>query len=49
MDSELWDIQAKADRPGFTREQMIEMLGNLLEDKFKLKLRKTPKKVPSMH
>ena len=43
MDSEVWDIQAKADRPGFTREQMTEMLGNLLEDEFKLKLRKDAK------
>ena len=40
MDSELWDIQAKADRPGYTREQMLAMLGNLLEDEFKMKLRK---------
>ncbi len=46
MDSELWDIQAKADRPGYTREQMLEMLGNLLEDEFKLKLRKDPKEGP---
>jgi uncharacterized protein (TIGR03435 family) len=46
MDSELWDIQAKADRPGYTREQMLEMLGNLLEDDFKLKLRKDAKEGP---
>jgi uncharacterized protein (TIGR03435 family) len=43
MDSELWDIQAKADRSGYPREQMIEMLGHLLEDEFKLKLRKEVK------
>jgi uncharacterized protein (TIGR03435 family) len=46
MDSELWDIQAKADRPGYTREQMLDMLGNLLEDEFKLKMRKEPKEGP---
>jgi len=46
MDSELWDIQAKANRPGFTREQMIEMLGNLLEDEFKLRLRKDLREGP---
>jgi len=46
MDSELWDIQAKADRPGYTREQMVEMLGNLLVDEFKLKLRKNAKEGP---
>ncbi len=46
MDSELWDIQAKASRPGFTREQITEMLGNLLEDEFKLKLRKDVKEGP---
>ena len=46
MDSELWDIQAKADRPGYTREQMLEMLGSMLEDEFKLKLRKDAKEGP---
>jgi uncharacterized protein (TIGR03435 family) len=46
MDNENWDIQAKADRPGYSREQMIEMLGNLLEDEFKLKLRKDNKEGP---
>jgi uncharacterized protein (TIGR03435 family) len=46
MDSGLWDIQAKADRPGYTREQMLEMLGNLLEDEFKMKLRKDAKEGP---
>ena len=46
MDSELWDIQAKADRPGYTREQMLAMLGNLLEDEFKMKLRKDAKEGP---
>jgi uncharacterized protein (TIGR03435 family) len=46
MDSERWDIQAKADRPGNTREQMIEMLGHLLEDEFKLKLRRDAKEGP---
>ena len=46
MNTENWDIQAKADRPGYTREQMIEMLGNLLEDEFKLKLRKDVKEGP---
>jgi uncharacterized protein (TIGR03435 family) len=46
MDNELWDIQAKADRPGFTREQITEMLGNLLEGEFKLKLRKDAKEGP---
>jgi uncharacterized protein (TIGR03435 family) len=46
MDSGLWDIQAKSDRPGYTREQMLEMLGNLLEDEFKLKLRKDPREGP---
>jgi len=45
-DSELWDIQAKADRRGYTREQMMEMLGNLLEEEFKLKLRKDVKEGP---
>jgi uncharacterized protein (TIGR03435 family) len=34
MDSELWDIQAKADRPGYSREQITEMLGNPPEDEF---------------
>ena len=46
MDSERWDIQAKADRSGYTREQMIEMLGHLLEDEFKLRLRKDSKEGP---
>jgi uncharacterized protein (TIGR03435 family) len=46
VDSDLWDIQAKADRPGYTREQMLDMLGNLLEDEFKLKLRKDPREGP---
>jgi len=46
MDNETWDIQAKADRPGYTREQMMEMLGNLLEDEFKLKLRKDVREGP---
>jgi uncharacterized protein (TIGR03435 family) len=46
MDSETWDIQAKADRAGYTREQMLEMLGNLLEDEFKLRLRKDAKEGP---
>jgi uncharacterized protein (TIGR03435 family) len=46
MDTENWDIQAKADRPGYSREQMIEMLGHLLEDEFKLKLRKDVKEGP---
>src|SRR5580693_441095 len=46
MDSGLWDIQAKADRPGYTREQMLDMLGKLLEDEFKLKLRKEAKEGP---
>jgi uncharacterized protein (TIGR03435 family) len=46
MDSEIWDIQAKADRPGYDREQMMEMLGNMLEDEFKLKLRKDVKEGP---
>jgi uncharacterized protein (TIGR03435 family) len=46
MDSGLWDIQAKADRPGYTREQMLEMLGHLLEDDFKLKMRKDAKEGP---
>ncbi len=46
LDSETWDIQAKADRPGYSREQINEMLGNLLEDEFKLKLRKDVKEGP---
>ena len=46
VDSQPWDLQAKADRPGYTREQMLEMLGNLLEDEFKLKLRKDAKEGP---
>jgi uncharacterized protein (TIGR03435 family) len=46
MDSDLWDIQAKADRPGYTREQMLDMLGSLLEDEFKLKLRREAKEGP---
>lgn len=46
LDTEMWDIQAKADRPGYDREQMLEMVGNLLEDEFKLKLRKDVKEGP---
>lgn len=46
MDNELWDMQAKADRPGYTREQMLDMLSSLLEDEFKLKMRKEPKEGP---
>jgi uncharacterized protein (TIGR03435 family) len=46
VDSELWDFQAKADRPGYTREQINEMLMHLLEDEFKLKLRKDVKEGP---
>jgi uncharacterized protein (TIGR03435 family) len=46
MDNETWDIQAKADRPGYSREQINEMLGNLLEDEFKLKFRKDAKEGP---
>jgi uncharacterized protein (TIGR03435 family) len=46
LDSELWDIQAKADRPGYNREQLNEMLENMLEDEFKLKLRKDVKEGP---
>jgi uncharacterized protein (TIGR03435 family) len=46
IDTQNWDIQAKADRPGYDREQMMVMLGNLLEDEFKLKLRKDVKEGP---
>ena len=46
LDNETWDIQAKADRPGYSRAQINEMLGNLLEDEFKLKLRKDSKEGP---
>jgi uncharacterized protein (TIGR03435 family) len=46
VDNELWDMQAKTDRPGYSREQMLDMLENLLVDEFKLKLRKEPKEGP---
>jgi uncharacterized protein (TIGR03435 family) len=46
VDNQNWDIQAKADRPGYDREQMMVMLGNMLEDEFKLKLRKDVKEGP---
>ena len=46
MDSGLWDIQAKADKAGYTREQMLDMVEHLLEDDFKLKMRKDPKEGP---
>lgn len=46
IDSERWDIKAKADRPGYPREQMLDMLESLLEDEFKLKVRKEAKEGP---
>ena len=45
VDSDLWDIRAKADRP-HNRDEMSEMFRNLLTDEFKLKLRKEVKEGP---
>jgi uncharacterized protein (TIGR03435 family) len=45
LDTDLWDIQAKADRP-HDLEDLREMFRNLLTDEFKLKLRKDLKEGP---
>ena len=46
LDSDTWDISAKADRPGYNLEDMREMFRNMLEDEFKLKLRKDVREGP---
>jgi uncharacterized protein (TIGR03435 family) len=45
LDSEQWDIAAKADRP-HDLEDLREMFRNMLADEFKLKLRKEVKEGP---
>ena len=45
LDTDLWDIAAKADRP-HDLEDLREMFRNLLADEFKLKLRKDVKEGP---
>jgi uncharacterized protein (TIGR03435 family) len=45
MDAELWDVNAKADRP-YPVEQLRVMLQKLLEERFRLKLRREPREMP---
>lgn len=45
LDSDLWDIAAKADRP-HDLKNLREMFRNMLADEFKLKLRKDVKEGP---
>ena len=44
--NERWDIQAKVEEETTSRDQFVEMLRGLIEDRFRLKVRRETKKMP---